>query len=235
MTIEILFSEVAGLYGDAQNAKYLEQCMPEAEFIYTPFTEEPYFVNNTPDMIYIGSMSEQMQRQVIEKFRPYKKRIEELIDGNCIILATGNSGEIFCKKIHFLTEKIETEGLSLFPLEARTDLFDRYNRKLLGEFEGIKIVGFRAQFSFIYGDNSENYFVKVERGDGINKESRLEGMKRNNLICTSVLGPILLLNPLFTEYLMKKLGYEGEIAFKEEAMAAYEKRLAEFEDVKVKF
>lgn len=235
MTIEILFSEVAGLYGDAQNAKYLEQCMPEAEFIYTPFTEEPYFVNNTPDMIYIGSMSEQMQRQVIEKFRPYKKRIEELIDNNCIILATGNSGEIFCKKIHFLTEKIETEGLSLFPLEAKTDLFDRYNRKLLGEFEGIRIVGFRAQFSFVYGDNSENYFVKVERGDGINKESRLEGMRKNNLICTSVLGPILLLNPLFTEYLMKKLGYEGEIAFKEEAMSAYEKRLEEFEDPKVKF
>ncbi len=235
MTIEILFSEVCGLYGDAQNAKYLEQCLPDAEFIYTPFTDEPYFVNNTPDMIYIGSMSEQMQRQVIEKFIPLKARIEELINNNCIILATGNAAEIFCEKIHFLTEKKETKGLSFFPVKAETDLFDRYNRKILGEFEGIKIVGFRAQFSFIYGDNSDCYFLKVTRGDGINKESRFEGLKRNNLICTTVLGPILLLNPLFTEYIMKKLGADGEIAFREESMSAYEKRLEEFEDPKVKF
>lgn len=235
MTIEILFSEVCGLYGDAQNAKYLEMCLPDADFIYTPFTDEPYFVNNTPDMIYIGSMSEEMQRKVIEKFGPHKARIEELINNNCIILATGNAAEIFCEKIHYLTEKKQVNGLSFFPCEAKTDLFDRYNRKILGEFEGIKIVGFRAQFSFIYGNNSDCYFLRVSRGDGINKESRFEGLKKNNLICTTVLGPILLLNPKFTEYLMKKLGAEGEIAFKEESMAAYEKRLEEFESAKIKF
>lgn len=235
MTIEILFPEVCGLYGDAQNAEYLKMCMPEAQFIFTPFTDEPYFANNTPDMILIGSMSEEMQRKVIEKFKPLRERIIELVDGGCFILATGNSGEIFCEKIHFLTEKLVTDGLSLFPLEAKTDLFDRYNRKILGEFEGIKIVGFRAQFSFIYGDNSDCFFLKVTRGDGINKESRLEGLRKNNLICTNTLGPILLLNPLFTEYIMKKLGYEGEIAFREESVSAYEKRLSEFEDSKVKF
>ena len=36
MKIEILFGEVCGLYGDAQNAAYLKATLPEATFIETP-------------------------------------------------------------------------------------------------------------------------------------------------------------------------------------------------------
>ena len=54
----------------------------------------------------------------------------------------------------------------------------------------------------VYIDNTKNYFAKVERGIGINKESKLEGIKVNNLIGTYLLGPILVLNPLLTKKIL---------------------------------
>lgn len=235
MVIEILFNEVCGLYGDSQNATYLQAALPDATFIYTKLTDEPFFAQNNPDMILIGSMSENTQRRVIEKLLPLKDRIEQLIQKGTVILATGNAGEVFCRHIDYVTEKMTAEGLGIFDLDVITNLFDRYNGKVLGEFEDLKIVGFRSQFSFLYGDNSKNYFVKCIRGDGINRESKLEGMRKNNLICTQILGPILPLNPYFCEHLIRLTGNEAPAAYRGAAISAYEQRIKEFSDPNVIF
>ena len=235
MTVEILYPEVCGLYGDAQNGEYLKKTLPDAEFHITDLNSRPFFAENDPDIIYIGSMSEEMQRRVLGIFSPLKERLTELIEKGTVILATGNAAELFCEKIEYITEKKEAKGLGIFPLTVKTDLFKRYNGKALGKFEDIDIVAFRSQFSFIYGDNKNNYFLKMLRGDGINKESSLEGMRKNNLICTNCLGPILPLNPLFTEYIVSLAGSDAKAAFREEAMDAYNKRLSEFNDPKIKF
>lgn len=235
MVVEILFQEVCGLYGDSQNATYLQATLPGATFVYTRLCDTPYFVDNTPDLLYMGCMSESTQRRVIEKLRPYKERIIDLIDSGVPFLATGNAGEIFTDEIHYITEDIITEGLGLFDLTVKTDLFKRFNGMVLGEFENMQIVGFRSQFSFLYGDNTQNYFLKCIRGEGINKESKLEGMRRNNLICTQIIGPILPLNPLFCEYFIGLSGVQTNAAFRESAMDAYNQRLKEFNDPKVSF
>lgn len=235
MTIEVLFQEVCGLYGDAQNATYLEKTIPDATFIYTRLIDEPYFAQNKPDLILIGSMSENTQRRVIEKLMPLKERIHALVEDGVVFLATGNAGEVFCKQINYVTENITAEGLGIFDLTVKTNLFDRYNGKVLGEFEDLTIVGFRSQFSMLYGDNSENFFARCIRGDGINRESKLEGMRKKNLICTHIIGPILPLNPLFCEYLLSLCGKKAEAAFKEAAMSAYLQRVKEFSDPAVTF
>lgn len=235
MTVEILFPEVCGLFGDSQNPTYLNACLPDSEFIQTSLLDEPYFVNNTPDMIYIGSMSESTQRKVIEKLQPHKERLLKLIDSGVPMLATGNAGDIFTQKIEYVTENITTEGLGYFDLNVNTDLFRRYNGKVLAQFEDQKIVGFRSQFSFVYGDNSANYFAKCIRGDGINQQSKLEGFRRSNLICTQILGPILPLNPYFCEYFIGLTGTKCEAAYRDAAIAAYDQHIQEFSDPKVVF
>jgi CobQ-like glutamine amidotransferase family enzyme len=235
MIVEILFNEVCGLYGDSQNAQYLEQTLPEAEFIYTQLTEKPYFVDNQANLIYIGSMSERTQRTVLEKLMPYKERIRQLVDNGTPILATGNASELFAERIEYVTEGITVDGLGFFDLTVKTDLFDRYNGKVIGAFGEMTIVGFRSQFSFLFGDNSQNFFVRCRRGDGINRQSKLEGMRLNNLICTQILGPILPLNPLFTEYLIGLAGSNNKAAHREAAMCAYEQRIHEFSDPDVVF
>ena len=235
MKIEILFQEACNLMGDGQNVKYLQATLPESEFIFKNLTQKPYFVDNTPDLIYIGSMTEATQRRVIRKLAPFKARIEELINNGTPILATGNAGEIFAKEIQYVTEGITENGLGIFDLTVKTDLFKRYNGKVLGEAEGLSIVGFRSQFSFLYGDNSNCSFLKCNRGIGINKDSHLEGMRKNNLICTQILGPILPLNPEFCEYFIGLTDKKVTAAFKEAAMTAYLQRLKEFMDPVVPF
>lgn len=235
MIVEILFNEVCNLHGDGQNVTYLQQMLPEAEFRFTRLTDIPYFSDNDPDMIYIGSMSEATQRRVTKKLLPLRDRINSLIDSGVPILATGNAGEVFAKEINYVTEEIHQEALGIFDLTVKTNLFDRFNGKILGQFNDIKIVGFRSQFSFLYGDNSENYFVKCNRGIGINRDSKLEGMRKNNLICTQIIGPILPLNPEFSEYFVSLTGTNAPAAHREAAMAAYEQRIKEFSDPNVVF
>ena len=235
MVIEILFPEVCGLFGDSQNPTYLRATLPDAEFIETPLTEPPYFTEQIPDIIYIGAMSESTQRRVIEKLLPYKTRLEELIAKDVVILATGNAGEIFTKQIDYVTEGIQVNALGIFDLTVKTNLFDRYNGKVLGEFNSQQIVGFRSQFSFLFGDNTSSYFLKCQRGIGINRDSNLEGMRKNNLICTQILGPILPLNPLFCEYIVGLTGTTATAAYKESAMDAYNQHLKEFNDPNVAF
>lgn len=235
MVVEILFPESCNLYGDGLNVQYLRQSLPDAEFIYTAITDEPYFAKNDPDFIYLGGTSESIQRRIIEKLLPLKDRILELVDNGVVFLATGNAGEIFTKKITYVTEKLEVNGLGIFDLEVKTDWFKRYNGKVLATFEGFKVVGFRTQFSFLYGDNSKDYFLECTRGVGINKESKLEGMRRNNLICTQLIGPILALNPQLCKYLLNLAGSDAQPAHWDAAMAAYEQRVKEFEDPATKF
>lgn len=236
MKIEVLYSEVCNLSGDFQNVEYLRQSLPEADFIFTSLTDAPYFAENRPDMVLMGTMTEAVQRRVIEILQPYRDRLEKLIDDGVVFLMTGNACEVFVKHIDYVTEKLSVDSLGLFDLTAKTDLFHRYNGKFLGDIDGIPVVGFRSQFSFLYGDNSGGFVGKNQRSIGINPQTDLEGIRRKNFFGTNLQGPILPLNPLFCEHLMTLAGVrEPHAAHREAAMAAYEQRLGEFRDPKVKF
>ncbi len=228
LKIEILFPEFCNLYGDISNMKYLKKCLPNANFIETAFDEEPSFVKEKVDFIYLGPMTENMQEKVITKLKPYKERIEELIEENVIFLITGNAIEIFGKYIEN-EDGSKIEALGIFDIYAKRDMLHRHNSIFIGKWESIDIVGFKSQFTFAYGNNEENYFAKVEKGIGLNKESKLEGIMKNNFIGTYLIGPILILNPLFTEKLLEKMGVNKEnLAYAEDVKAAYNQRLEEF-------
>ncbi len=107
--------------------------------------------------------------------------------------------------------------------------------QFIGQFEDIEIVGFKTTFSMLYGENQNGYFVNVEKGIGINKESKLEGIKQNNFFGTYLIGPILIMNPLFTKYIIKLMGIEEpKLKFEDDVISAYETRLEEFKGPKVK-
>lgn len=226
MKIEILFPEFCNLYGDMYNMKYLRKCMPEAEFIETALDEVPEFVNEDVNMIYLGPMTENTQEKVIERLMPYKERIEELIDKNVVFLFTGNAVEVLGKYIEN-EDRSKIEGIGIFDVYAKRDMMHRHNSYMVGEFEDIEIVGFKSQFTMMYGDNSDSYFIEVEKGIGLNKESKLEGIKKNNFIGTYIIGPILIQNPLFTKKIMNMMGVEKEVALEEDVMNAYNARLKE--------
>ena len=224
--IEILFPEFCNLFGDMYNMKYLKMCLPNAEFIETALDETPTFVNEDVNLIYLGPMTENTQEKVIARLLPYKEKIEELIDKNVVFLFTGNALEVLGKYIEN-EDGSKIEGLGIFDVYSKRDMMHRHNSYLIGKYEDIEILGFKSQFTMMYGDNSASYFVEVEKGIGINKESKLEGIKKNNFIGTYLIGPILILNPLFTKKVLEMIGVEPNISLEEDTMAAYEARLKE--------
>lgn len=232
LKIEILFPEFCNLFADSQNMRYLKQCIPEATFIETSFNEEPKFVSEKINLIYLGAMTEKMQEKVIAKLKKHKSKIEELIEQNTIFLFTGNSLEVMGEYIEN-EDGSRIEGLGIFKVYAKRDMLHRHNSFFIGDFEGIEIVGFKSQFTMMYGENEENYFSKVEKGIGINKDSKYEGIRKNNFLGTYLLGPILILNPEFTKKLLNKMGIEKPtLAFEKEVEEAYKQRLKEFKEIK---
>lgn len=228
MKIEMLYPEVCNLFGDISNIEYLKKCIPDAEVIKTDINSEPAFVKQDVNMVYMGPMPEEIQEIAIKKLRPYTERIKELIQNNVMFLITGNAVEVFGNYIEN-EDKSKIEGLGIFNTYAKRDMLHRHNSLFLGQYEDIELVGFKSQFTMSYGDNQENYFAKAEKGIGLNLDTSLEGIKDHNFIGTYVLGPILILNPLFTKKILAMLEIENaEIVFEEETMAAYKQRLEEF-------
>lgn len=233
MKIEILFPEISNIYGDFGNIMYLKKCLPEAEFIETNLNTEPSFLKEDIDLVYLGSMTESAQEKAIKQLEPYKEKIKENIDNGKAMLFTGNSFEIFGQYIEN-DDGSKVQALGILDIYSKREMMNRYNSLFLGEFEGIKIVGYKDQFSHEYGNNEDNYFAKVIRGTGLNRESKLEGIRINNFIGTTILGPLLVLNPIFTKYFIHNIlnKPDVEISFEKEAMEAYEARLKEYEDLK---
>ena len=172
-------------------------------------------------------MPESIQELAIKKLEPYKERIKELIDKKVVFLLVGNAVEVFGKYIEN-EDGSKIEALGLLDLYAKRDMMHRHNSAFIGDFEDIKVIGYKSQFTMIYADNQENYFAKVEKGIGINKESKLEGMRVNNLIGTYLLGPVLVLNPLLTKKILEMLGVkEPKLKYEADLIDAYQKRLEE--------
>ena len=163
MKIEVLFPEICNLYGDLFNIKYLKDCLPEAEIVNTGLKEQPLFLTEKPDLIYMGTTTEQGQIMAIEALSKYKERIHRCIEDGVSFLITGNALEVFCKDIYEEDEKV-ADGLGILDLTARRKARKRFNSLYLGEFKAgekespIKIVGFKSVFGYAYGENYNNTY-----------------------------------------------------------------------------
>ena len=230
--IEVLFPEFGNLYGDMGNINYLEKCIPNAEIVKTSIDDEPAFLNEKINLIYLGPLTERKQEIIIEKLQPYREKIEEEINKGTPFLFTGNAVEILGKSIEN-EDGTSIEGLGIFDFLTKRDMLNRFNCLVLGKYEDIKIVGFKSQFTKLYGNNEDNYFINCEMGIGFNNENSKEGIKKNNFIGTHIIGPILILNPLLTLKLMKTMGIEEpKLAFEKDVIEAYNIRLKKFEELK---
>ncbi len=224
MKIEVLFPEICNLYGDLANIRYLQKSNKKIKVIETKLTDEPYFVHHKPDLIYMGCMTEHSQELVIKKLMPYKERIKELIKDNVHFLITGNALEIFGKEI--VDEDIKIPCLNIYNTVAKRDMMHRFNSLYVGEFKNIKIVGFKSQFTHSYG-KVKPLFTTI-RSCGLNPDTKEEGIRIHNFMATYVIGPLLLLNPLFTKWLLKEFNITNDLAFEKEAIDAYNYRLEDY-------
>ncbi len=227
--IEVLYPEYNNLYGDRGNAEYLAKKLIlagyEVEMVETNLFDEPRFVNGQVDILLIGPCQEKHQFTEIEMLKKYRDAIENRIENGGVILATGNAFEIFGEYIEDAKGE-KHECLNFFPYYAKQFSRLRYNDCSVGEFEGMEITGFKNLLSHSYGENPTP-FLKMKKGAGMNKETDVEGVHKNNLFATYHTGPILPLNPKFTEYLIKLVDGEYVDVPLEFEQKAYESRIKE--------
>lgn len=228
MKIEVLYPEICCLFGDKANMRYFEMCLPDAEFVKTPVSEQPLFLTEDVDMVYFGSCSESNQERILSRLKGHEERIKALIDKGVIFLMTGNSFEIMGNFIAKPDgEKIE--GLGIVDFYSKRTIPKRNNSLFLGKFKDMDIVGYTSRFSNSYDIKDEDTLFNVTKGYGSYINGKTEGIVKNNLFGTYLLGPFLIQNPLFTEYLMELLGIKNpQLAFKDDIMKAYEVRVEEF-------
>lgn len=246
MKVEVLFPEICNLYGELENIKYLKKSCPHIEVIETAINDRPLLVSETPDLIYMGTMTESSQQLAIRQLSGYRQRIEELMKDGANFLITGNALEVFGKRIEDVDGTI-VDGLGLVDITTKRDMMNRFNSLYIGTFDSgkqqsgdaaggadpMKIVGFKSQLTHSYwedGTEASPLFM-TERGPGLNPEIKEEGIRLNNFMATYVIGPLLILNPPFARYILQRCGAEEqELAFEEAAMDAYEDRVKEYSD-----
>lgn len=228
MKIEVLYPEICNLFGELMNPEYLARCSG-AELVYTSLKEEPKFVTEDIALVYMGYTTERGEEAVRDAFRPWLEALKKRTEAGGVTLFTGNILEVF-------GQYVEDDGgnripmLGLFPIHADRHLMKRYNSLYLGKCGDITIAGFKSQFGHSYGDVGEGLFTTT-RGPGLNPQVKPEGIRINNLMVTYLIGPLTIINPPFTKYLLSLMGVENPtLLYEDAAMAAYKTRIEEFSD-----
>ena len=138
------------------------------------------------------------KKVALEYLQSYKDNIKTALDNGTVILATGNSFEIFGQSVTDC-DGIKHEGLSFFPYETvegkERIVTDSLCTTLLC---GGDIIGFVNKASLTTGATSPLFDVK--QGSGNSKDDNKEGVHYGNFYGTHLIGPVLIRNPQLCEY-----------------------------------
>ena len=236
LTIEVLFPEVANLHGDLANVQYLGQCRPDASIIRTPLTETPAFLAGGVDLVYLGPLTESGQLAAVDSLRGHRDRISGLIDEGQVFLFTHNAVEVLGSRLRNDDMGYDVAGVGVFEIESTISMFGRYSGKVIGALPELggehPVVGYKSQFSMVSAGESVPGFLTADRGIGRNRSTPVEGVRINNFMGSSLIGPLLIVNPYLTQSLLARLDPDSEpkIAHETLALEAYRARVRDFGD-----
>lgn len=138
-------------------------------------------------------------KTISDVLKEQKEELDKYIKDNKIILITGTTGALFADKITRI-DNSSFEGLNILNMDIKErDIVigdDLYY--LMGKME---IMSCQIQMIDILLKKVKP-FGNIKYGYG-NNGTNVEGAKYKNVIFTNALGPVLVKNPWFTEYLIK--------------------------------
>ena len=150
------------------------------------------------------------------------------------MLFTGSAAEVLGTSITN-PDGTSVEGLGILDFVTHRNMPKRYLDVVVGTFvpapgeKPIEVVGFKIQFTLMEGRNESSFFLSDEVGFGLNERSRLEGFRRNNLIATWLIGPLLPSNPDLVRWILDVMGEtDVTLAFEGEARRAHDERARTF-------
>ena len=195
-----LYYDLLNIYGENANPRALVKSIEEQDVkVKVDFKSLEDKINiNSYDFIYVGSGSNESIDLAKNDIKKYTKDLKKYIKDNKFLLATGNSLELFDNILDY-----ETKRTDFRIVEEQVYKFN--------EIDEI-IIGFNNRSSVIKHTKEEPLF-SVEVGTGYEPNKKLEGIKHNNFYGTYLLGPILVRNPYFLNYIVKKLLESKDIKY----------------------
>ena len=243
MIIEILYPEIANLFGDLANIKYIKASVPNCDVIGTDLNTKPAFLGRDDiDLVYMGTMTENNQIVAMEHLEPYKDEIRRSIEKGQRFLMTGNAFELFCKDITDLDdmpidrfpERVNKETkttccLGIFDISVKRAVMHRLNSMYLGKYEDLDVVGFKSIFTYAEPNTEIPPLFETVKGPGLDKSAMGEGIRYKNFMATYLTGPLMVLNPKLMIRLLIECGQTNiNPPHMAAAMGAYEQRVEEF-------
>lgn len=230
MKIEILFPDLCCLYGDKGNTKLLQQCLPDAEFIFTGLNSKPAFLTEEIDLCCMYSMSEKSQEVILDRLMPCKEEITAACrEGKTLFLLLGNAMELFGQDIT-REDGSKVACLGVFDTHTLRHAPNRFNTLIQASFEGMTLLGYTSRFADTFGITQDMALCQVQIGSGSDPKTKLEGIRSGRVIATYLLGPLLVANPDFTKWLLQQLGVQSPVLPFEAALyQAYETKRKEFQ------
>ena len=204
MKILHLFHDLMNLYGEYANTLALQKALSEkgraAEI--EKLSIDDTFDFSDFDLIYIGSGTEKNQKVALEYLRPYAEQLKTALNEGKLILATGNSFEMFGEKITDRNGK-EYEGLKLFGFTV-TEGTERIVEDVTAEFEENKVIGFINKASKIEGVEKPLFVIKQGVGNS-DRSANVEGIRHGGFYGTHIIGPLLMRNKCMADYFAQQL------------------------------
>lgn len=159
------------------------------------------------DFIYCGSGTERNQMVALNDLLKYKNNLS-LAALNSIIFFTGNAMELLGESID------DHKALNMVPMVSKTcdkrftgDVIVKNNK--IGE-----VVGFINKCTYIKEDNSIKLFDLIFKDNNLD-DFKYEGYSYGNIYGTHIIGPVLVKNPCFMNYIVKLLLDKKHKTFKD--------------------
>lgn len=190
ITIAHLYPYELALYGENGNIKALTYYLDKENIKYKVvlIDKEDKLEFSKYDFIYIGSGRKRYLEDVKKRLLPYKEELENYIESDKILLATGNAISIFTFLNMYDVEYCEKR--EVHDVEATTSLCK-------GSIKGFQNTEYLIS-------TTKDVLFNINEGVGNNK-TLMEGFKYKNFYATSIIGPILARNDNLCNYFIDLL------------------------------
>ena len=229
-----LYYDLLNLYGENANTRSivynLELNNIKTKVDFKSINDEIDFTKY--DLVYIGTGSEDNMKIVLNDLLKRKKDISDYINSNKYLILTGSSMDLFGIYIDTKEEKLDALNIFDYYTEylTETNLKNASKNRIVGEVKAktnlIKkeIIGFQNRCDLVHNvrtplfETTENYSNDLKGTD--------EGFTYKNVYATHIIGPILIRNPYFLDYILENICKEKKLKYKsldETAKQAYKK------------
>lgn len=193
-----LYYDLMNLYGEAGNIRALETFIKRqnVDVDVTRLSLKDEIDFQKYDFYYIGQGSEENELLVLSDLNNYIDDIKKAVEAGKMFLVTGNAFELFGTKMVIPNAKdINCLGIfdynSVWTERLVSELFYKFDE--LEEDRGRDIVGFKnCNFNIV--NNDENRLFEFA-----------DSFHYKNFFGMSFVGPVLIRNPYFTNFLLKRL------------------------------